>query len=54
VILDKWDLNNRDNAQAVAIEYLTSLADELEKFRIATPTDPFDEEVVRNIEGFLP
>lgn len=46
--------NNRENATAVAIEYLTNLADELEKFRITTPGDPFDEDVIRNIDEFLP
>jgi len=45
---------NRDNAGAVTIEYLTTLADELEKFRIDASIDPFDDEVIRNIEAFLP
>jgi hypothetical protein len=45
---------NRDNAGAVTIEYLTTLAEELEKFRIGTSVDSFDDEVIRNIEEFLP
>lgn len=46
--------NNRDNAGAATVEYLTTLADELEKFRIHVSIDSFDDEVVRNIEAFLP
>jgi hypothetical protein len=46
--------NNRDNAGAVTTEYLTTLSDELEKFRIASSNDQFDDEVISNIEAFLP
>lgn len=46
--------SGRDNAEAVMVDYLTMLADELEKFRIDASIDPFDDEVIRNIEAFLP
>lgn len=46
--------NNRDNAGAATVEYLTTLADELEKFRVDVSINPFDEEVIKNIEAFLP
>ncbi|MGR8978878.1 MAG: SEFIR domain-containing protein [Gammaproteobacteria bacterium] len=46
--------SNRDNAGAVTTEYLTTLAEELKKFRIDTSVDPFDDKVIRNIEDFLP
>lgn len=35
-------------------EYLTIFAANFERFRITDPADPFDEEVVKNIEAFIP
>lgn len=46
--------NGRDFAAAAVEEYFSTLAEELEKLRITTKVDPFDEEVLKNIEGFLP
>lgn len=45
---------NRDHAVPATIEYLTSLAEQLEKFRIDPTIDPFDEAVVESIDAFLP
>ena len=46
--------NSRDHAEAAAAEYLTSLAEELEKFRLASVSGEFDDAVVQNIEAFIP
>lgn len=46
--------NNRDNAGAVTVEYLTTVADELEKFRIEASAESFDDVMIQNIEAFLP
>ncbi|OAI19428.1 hypothetical protein A1359_03810 [Methylomonas lenta] len=45
---------NRDNAGAITIEYLTTFAEELEKFRINTSFELIDDEIIENIEAFLP
>lgn len=46
---------NHENAGGAAVEYFTTLAEQLEKFRIADDSDsPFDEAVMRSIDDFLP
>jgi hypothetical protein len=44
----------RGNADAILAEYLATLAEELEKFRVDPSKEPFDEAVIANIEAFLP
>ena len=46
--------NNRDNAGAITTEYFAVFASELEKFVVDTSADPFDDEVIKNVEAFLP
>lgn len=46
--------NNRDHAIPATAEYFTCLSKELEKLRIESTADPFDDAVVRSIESFLP
>ena len=46
--------NNRDHAIPATLEYLELLSTELEKLRLKTDADPFDDAVVQSIETFLP
>lgn len=46
--------NNLDHAIAATTEYFALLSEELEKLRIASDAEPFDDAVVRSIESFLP
>jgi hypothetical protein len=46
--------NNRNHAIPASTEYLTMLSEELEKLRIGSEADPFDDTVVSSIELFLP
>lgn len=46
--------NDRNHAVPLTVEYLTYLSDEMEKFRIDSDADPFDETVVKSIDSFLP
>ncbi len=46
--------NNRDNAIPAAGEYFDQLASELEKLRVDSKADPYDDAVVQSIESFLP
>lgn len=46
--------NNRDHAIAATTEYFTLLSEELEKLRIESDAEPFDDAVVQSIESFLP
>jgi len=44
----------RSYANAAAEDYFRTLAEEFEKLRIPTDSDPFDEAVIQSIEAFLP
>ena len=46
--------NSRDHAIPATAEYLTFLSKEVEKLRINTDADPFDDAVIRSIESFIP
>jgi hypothetical protein len=46
--------NGRDYAIGATNEYLTVLYEEVEKLRINSQEDPFDDAVVRSIDSFLP
>ena len=46
--------NNRGHAIPATAEYFALLSEELEKLRIDSDADPFDDAVVRSIESFLP
>lgn len=46
--------NNRDHAIPATLEYLELLSAELEKLRLDSGSDPFDDAVVESIEAFLP
>jgi hypothetical protein len=46
--------NNRDYAIPATAEYFNLLSDELEKLRIDSQANPFDDAVVQSIESFLP
>lgn len=46
--------NNRDHAIPATAEYFEQLSEELEKLRIKSGADPFDEAVISSIELFLP
>jgi hypothetical protein len=46
--------NRRDNAGAFVTEYFELLASEIEKLRLDSNADPFDDAVVKSIEDFLP
>lgn len=46
--------NNRENAEALTVDYLTTLGSELEKFRIDPSVNPFDDAVINSIDNFLP
>jgi len=45
---------NKDHAIPATVEYFDMLAEQFERLRIRSDSDPFDEAVVRSIEGFLP
>ena len=46
--------NDRAYAAGALDEYLNTLVENLERFRLDKPDGEFDDAVVRNIEGFLP
>ena len=46
--------NNRDHAIPATLEYLELLSTELEKLRLNSDADPFDDAVVQSIDAFLP
>jgi TIR domain len=46
--------NERPHAVPATIDYLTTLAEQLEGFRIEPDADPFDDAVVASIEAFVP
>ncbi len=46
--------NGREYALPAATEYFTVLGQEIEKLRIDSQADPFDEAVVQSVESFLP
>ena len=45
--------NSRDHAIPATAEYFALLSEELEKLRIGSGVDPFDEAVVKSIESFI-
>lgn len=46
--------NERGHAQAAVHEYLSGFSIEMEKLRIGETEGPFDDEVIRSIEAFVP
>jgi hypothetical protein len=46
--------NDRNHAVPATIEYFEVLARELERFRLSSGLDPFDEHVLKSVELFLP
>jgi hypothetical protein len=46
--------DHRPHAVPATIEYFTSLAEQLESFRLDPQADPFDEAVVASVDAFMP